>query len=226
MEEILGHTAEGIDGILETVNARATRSSTITSSRACSGGAANHGVLEAREAGLRSSSSRTARADCHRLGPAQSHRRHADFHALLAERSFHLDTYCFDSKPEMELFLHLLRDPRVRLIYFTGMLTHGQSDFYVQYIDPDSHAVRSYFPDFLMKTDDGGYIIVEVKGDHQVDEPVVMAKKRYAEEMAGASGMRYEMIKGTDAEAGRYGVLFGDGGQLQVGLLADQRAHA
>ncbi len=219
VEEILGHTAEGIDGILETVNAHneilhdhviprlfmALYEITEFSSREESEVAL---VKEPPEGHYTVSARRNLIADA------------ADFDALLAERSFHLDTYCFDSKPEMELFLHLLRDPRVRLIYFTGMLTHGQSDFYVQYIDPDSHAVRSYFPDFLMKTDDGGYIIVEVKGDHQVDEPVVMAKKRYAEEMAGASGMRYEMIKGTDAEAGRYGALFG-GVERQSGLAMD-----
>ncbi|MBV5323607.1 type III restriction endonuclease, partial [bacterium] len=70
--------------------------------------------------------------------------------AGLAEKSFHLDPYCFDSIPEKNLFWDLLRDGRVTKVYFTGMLTHGQSDFFVQYIDPDSHTIRSYYPDFLM----------------------------------------------------------------------------
>ena len=34
---------------------------------------------------------------------------------------------------------------------FSGMLTHGQSDFFVNYIDPLSHTVRKYFPDFLVQ---------------------------------------------------------------------------
>src|SRR5690606_31553248 len=65
------------------------------------------------------------------------------------DKSFHLDTYCFDSNSERTLFWDLLREKRVKKIYFTGMLTHGQSDFFIQYIDPDSHTVRSYYPDFV-----------------------------------------------------------------------------
>lgn len=121
-----------------------------------------------------------------------------------AAKSFHLDAYCFDSNPERRLFWDLLRDGRVKKVYFTGMLTHGQSDFFVQYIDPESHAIRSYYPDFLVLKDDETYIMVEVKGDHQVDEPVVRAKREFAEQTAGASGMTYRMVKGTDAAAGRY----------------------
>lgn len=121
-----------------------------------------------------------------------------------AAKSFHLDAYCFDSNPERQLFWDLLRDGRVKKVYFTGMLTHGQSEFFVQYIDPESHAIRSYYPDFLVQKADDSYVMVEVKGDHQVDEPVVRAKREFAEQAAGASGMTYRMLKGTDASAGRY----------------------
>ena len=125
-----------------------------------------------------------------------------------ASKSFHLDTYCFDSKPERRLFCDLLKDDRVDKIYFTGMLTHGQSEFFIQYIDPDSHTVRSYYPDFLFQKPDGTYVIVEVKGDNKIDDPVVLAKSHFAEQMATASRMTYKMIKGSDANAGRYGLLF------------------
>ena len=81
-----------------------------------------------------------------------------------AHKSFHLDTYAFDSVPERNLFWYLLREQKIKQIYFTGMLTHGQSDFYIQYIDPESHAVRRYYPDFLMQTDDDSWAMVEVKG--------------------------------------------------------------
>ena len=64
------------------------------------------------------------------------------------------------------------------------MLTHGQSEFFIQYIDPDSRMVRSYYPDFLFEKDDGTYVIVEVKGDNMIDDPVFQAKKAYAEQMA------------------------------------------
>ncbi len=116
-----------------------------------------------------------------------------------AEKSFHLDTYCFDSKPERDLFWQLLNSGKIKKLYFTGMLTHGQTDFFVQYIDPDSHAIRSYYPDFLVQKEDGTYVIVEVKGDNKIDDPVVLAKQRFAEQMAEASGMTYRMVKGSDS---------------------------
>jgi type III restriction enzyme len=137
----------------------------------------------------------------------------------LADKSFHLDTYCFDSIPEQSLFWDLLRDKRVSKIYFTGMLTHGQSDFFIQYIDPDSHTIRSYYPDFIFQKTDGTYTIVEVKGDNMIEDRVVLAKKRFAEQIAGASKMTYSVIKGTDAASGRREILFGGDLQNQPDFL-------
>jgi transketolase C-terminal domain/subunit len=87
------------------------------------------------------------------------------------------------------------------------MLTHGQSDFFIQYIDPESKTVRSYYPDFLFEREDGKLVIVEVKADHQFSTPVVEAKREFAEQMAVASGMTYQMIRSTDAAAHSYGQL-------------------
>ncbi|WP_212234754.1 TnsA endonuclease N-terminal domain-containing protein [Burkholderia cenocepacia] len=126
-------------------------------------------------------------------------------------KSFHLDTYCFDSGSENWLFWDLLREQRVRKIYFTGMLTHGQSDFFIQYIDPDSRTVRSYYPDFIFQREepDGSlkYVIVEVKADNQIEDAVVQAKKDFAQQIAVASGMEYRILKSSDADKRRYRVL-------------------
>jgi type III restriction enzyme len=122
-------------------------------------------------------------------------------------KSFHLDAYSFDSVPEHALFWELLKSGRVKKIYFTGMLTHGQSDFFVQYIDPDSHTVRSYYPDFLFQRDDDTFVIVEVKADNQIEEAVVQAKQDFATQMAVASGMEYKMVKATAATSGAHGLL-------------------
>lgn len=122
-------------------------------------------------------------------------------------KSFYLDTYCFDSGSEQKLFWDLLREEKVKRLYFTGMLTHGQSDFFIQYIDPDSHTVRTYSPDFLFERDDGSYVIVEVKADNQIEDAVVQAKKDFAQQIAVASGMEYRLIKSTDADHGHYRVL-------------------
>lgn len=126
-------------------------------------------------------------------------------------KSFHLDTYCFDSGSESWLFWDLLREQRVKKIYFTGMLTHGQSDFFIQYIDPDSRTIRSYYPDFVFVREepDGSekYVIVEVKADNQIDDAVVQAKKEFANQIAVASGMEYRLIKSSDADKRHYRIL-------------------
>lgn len=126
-------------------------------------------------------------------------------------KSFHLDTYCFDSGSENWLFWDLLREERVKKIYFTGMLTHGQSDFFIQYIDPDSRTVRSYYPDFIFQREepDGSlkYVIVEVKADNQIEDTVVQAKKDFAQQIAVASGMEYLILKSTDADKRHYRIL-------------------
>lgn len=126
-------------------------------------------------------------------------------------KSFHLDTYCFDSGSENWLFWDLLREQRVKKIYFTGMLTHGQSDFFIQYIDPDSRTVRSYYPDFIFQREelDGSlkYVIVEVKADNQIEDAVVQAKKDFAQQIAVASGMEYHILKSSDADKRHFRVL-------------------
>lgn len=114
------------------------------------------------------------------------------------EKSFHVDTYNFDSIPEKKYFLDKLKDENIKKIYFTGMFTHGQSDFYIQYIDPESNMLRKYYPDFLIENQDGSYEIIEVKGNNKIDDPVVKAKEKYAREIAGANKMNYRIIKSND----------------------------
>lgn len=109
------------------------------------------------------------------------------------KKSFHADTYCFDSKPELECFKQYISNNKVKEIYFTGMFTSNQGDLSVHYYDPESKRVRQYYPDFLALMDDGSYQLIEVKGDNMIDNEVVLAKKDAAEEMSIASGMRYLM---------------------------------
>lgn len=120
--------------------------------------------------------------------------------------SFHLDNYCFDSIPERDFFWHVLQAKKVNKIWFTGMLTHGQSDFYIQYVDPDTHRVRSYYPDFLIRKNDGSLVMVEIKGEHMIEDATVKAKKEYAEMIAKASDipMSYEIIPSIQAKDGTF----------------------
>jgi hypothetical protein len=74
------------------------------------------------------------------------------------------------------------------------MLTHGRSDFVIHYIDHVSHTLRSYYPDFLLQLKDGRYIILEVKADHMIDDEVVKAKEKYANQLVLANQMSYMLI--------------------------------
>lgn len=115
-------------------------------------------------------------------------------------KSFHLDYYCFDSIPESKMFQILLKDNSIDKVWFTGMLTHSQSDFMIPYIDHESHTLRSYYPDFLILLKDGSYIILEVKGDNMIDDAVVKSKQEYASQLANASQMTYQIVKSSEIE--------------------------
>lgn len=117
-----------------------------------------------------------------------------------ASKSFHLDIYCFDSVPEQDFFINVLQRDEISEVYFTGMLTHGQSDFLINYIDPDTHAVRSYYPDFLLKTRDVEWIVVEVKGGNMLEDEDVKAKREFAEKYLSTSRISYNMIPHTWAK--------------------------
>ena len=109
------------------------------------------------------------------------------------EKSFHADTYCFDSKPEKVCFLQYLESDKVREIYFTGMFTSEQGDLFIQYYDLDSGRIRNYYPDFWARMSDGSYQIIEVKAANMIDNTLVQIKKAAAREIAVASGVEYIM---------------------------------
>lgn len=52
------------------------------------------------------------------------------------------------------------------------------------------------------------YLIVEVKGDNKIEDPVVLAKERAARETATASKMEYKIIKGSHVMNGESITIF------------------
>lgn len=116
---------------------------------------------------------------------------------ILRDKSFHTDNYCFDSKPERECFWQYIMSAKVKEVYFTGMFTSKYNGLSIQYIDPETHSVRSYYPDFISILDDDTIQIVEVKGDNKIDDMVVKAKADAASELAIESKMDYRMIPGS-----------------------------
>ena len=117
--------------------------------------------------------------------------------AKFAHKSFHADTYCFDSKPEKECFWQYITSSKVKEVYFTGMFTSNKGDLSIQYYDPESRRIRHYYPDFLALMEDGSYQLIEVKGDNKIDDVVVKAKADAAREIAAESDMEYIMYAGS-----------------------------
>lgn len=109
------------------------------------------------------------------------------------KKSFHADTYCFDSTPERECFMQYIASDKVSEIYFTGMFTANQGDLSIQYYDPESGGIRQYYPDFIAKMKDGSYQLIEVKRDDLINDSVVKAKTSAAEEVTSASKFKYKI---------------------------------
>jgi hypothetical protein len=113
-------------------------------------------------------------------------------------KSFHADTYCFDSKPEKECFNQYVFNDKVKEVYFTGMFTSHQGELAIQYIDPETHSLRNYYPDFVAMMKDSTIQIIEVKGDNKLDDPVVKAKQAAAIELATESNnIEYLLLPGN-----------------------------
>lgn len=85
---------------------------------------------------------------------------------------FHINPYNYDSADEKNLFAYLQRylekDEAVIDIYFTGGLTDPtHNDFYFEYYSPEKERIARYFPDFLIETTKGRYLIIEVKSNRE-----------------------------------------------------------
>lgn len=118
-----------------------------------------------------------------------------------SNKSFNVDTYCFDSTKEKAFFSKNIINDKIKNIYFTGMFTQGQSDFYIQYIDPETFTLRKYYPDFFIEMENGKTYIVEVKGEHMIDSEVVKEKERATREIASINtNFEYLLIPSNEVE--------------------------
>ena len=83
---------------------------------------------------------------------------------------FHINPYNFDSSDEKDLFRYLRdylnADEAVADVYFTGgVVDVVHNDFYFEYWNPERQCYARYFPDFLIETTKGRYLIIEVKSN-------------------------------------------------------------
>lgn len=96
---------------------------------------------------------------------------------------FHINPYNFDSSDEKELFRlfrqFLVDKETIKDVYFTGgVTTDAHNDFYVEYWNPAEQRIAKYFPDFLIETDKGRFLVIEVKSGSEKTE-YEANKKRY-----------------------------------------------
>ncbi|MCK9319221.1 DEAD/DEAH box helicase [Methanoculleus sp.] len=85
---------------------------------------------------------------------------------------FHINPYNFDSGDEKDLFQYLRgvldENETVVDVYFTGGVNDpSHNEFYFEYYNPDEKRLAKYFPDFLVETTKGRYLVIEVKGGNQ-----------------------------------------------------------
>jgi len=85
---------------------------------------------------------------------------------------FHINPYNFDSTDEKDLFKYLRdvldKDEAIVDVYFTGGATDpSHNDFYFEYYSPENKRVARYFPDFLVETTKGRFLVVEVKSNRE-----------------------------------------------------------
>jgi len=84
---------------------------------------------------------------------------------------FHINPYNFDSGDELDVFRYLVQNldngEHVKDVYFTGGVTNEKhNEFFFEYQNnlPEGSRVSKYFPDFLVETSKGRYLVIEVKG--------------------------------------------------------------
>ncbi len=111
---------------------------------------------------------------------------------------FHYTPYNFDSRPEMDFFTTLLsrlgeNADDIEDIYFTGALTDPEkSEFFFWYWGEDELWHR-YFPDFLLRKNDGKVLIVEIKAPRFKEEAKEKAVREV--EAINAESIKYEIIE-------------------------------
>lgn len=85
---------------------------------------------------------------------------------------FHINPYNFDSADEKDLFKYLRgvldKNEVIVDIYFTGgVADQTHNDFFFEYYSPENKRIAKYFPDFLLETTKGRYLVIEVKSSRE-----------------------------------------------------------
>lgn len=144
---------------------------------------------------------------------------------------FHINPYNFDSGDEKDLFRYLRdfldKDEAVVDIYFTGGVVDAlHNDFYFEYWNPERQRYARYFPDFLVETTKGRYLVVEVKSnaekaDYEANKAAYKGKKEELTNEVYAKQVGFEDFKKVNRNF-EYRIIFNAGLQAEQARLLEE----
>lgn len=144
---------------------------------------------------------------------------------------FHINPYNFDSGDEKDLFRYLRdfldKDEAVVDIYFTGGVVDAlHNDFYFDYWNPERQCYARYFPDFLVETTKGRYLVVEVKSnaektDYEANKAAYKGKKEELTNEVYAKQVGFEDFRKVNKNF-EYRIIFNAGLQQEQARLLEE----
>ncbi len=144
---------------------------------------------------------------------------------------FHINPYNFDSSDEKDLFRYLRdylkEDEAVVDVYFTGGVIDAiHNDFYFEYWNPERQCYARYFPDFLVETTKGRYLIIEVKSnaermDYEANAKNYTGKVEELTNEVFAKQVGFEEFQKTNANF-EYRIIFNAGIQAEQARLLEE----
>jgi type III restriction enzyme len=153
----------------------------------------------------------------------------------LSRIGFHINPYNFDSGDERDLFRYFREvldvDEAIVDLYFTGgVASEKHNDFYFQYWSPDLQRSAKYFPDFLVETTKGRYLVVEVKssaekGDYEANKRSYTGNVEQLTNEVYAKQVGFEEFQKANKNF-EYRIIFSAGLQAErLRLLNDIKNH-
>ncbi len=144
---------------------------------------------------------------------------------------FHINPYNFDSGDEKDLFRYLRdyldADEAIIDIYFTGGVVDAiHNDFYFDYWNPERQCYARYFPDFLVETSKGRYLVVEVKSnaektDYEANQKTYKGKNEELTNEVFAKQVGFEEFRKVNKNF-EYRIVFNAGLQAEQARLLEE----
>lgn len=144
---------------------------------------------------------------------------------------FHINPYNFDSSDERDLFRYfrdfLDADESIVDVYFTGGVPYeNHNDFHFQYWSPEFQRYAKYFPDFLVETTKGRYLVIEVKSNaektnYEANKKTYKGKNKELTNEVYAKQVGFEEFRKVNKNF-EYRIIFNAGLQAEQARLLEE----